>query len=528
VKSLATRPMRLAITALVILAGGAGLVGTGRWGQQVEYWREEAGIAQPQMATSIKDIPVQELTGIVLGALMAGFRSQAANFCWWKSQQYWEEEGHWPRVLPMMKAACVLDPYFPEFWEVTSWHEAYNLAAEYEIRDLPQDQYIDMGIKTLTTGLLYNPHAVQLYELLGWTYRDKRGDLDKAIYYSRQAATVFHVRAEVTKQTAIIQPRFVAHMYEEAGKPDEALLQYQELMIDHPEDSVGIGATLTIRDRYLEADRARRQSRLVEAERLVRLHLHDDPMDKIGLHMLAQIREAKGDTYGALAAWEAGAMVWKDTFAQRKYVESLRLIGRDQYQLQGIPKKNMLIAKRVADHLLQPRQILGDGVMQRGCGVVLRYIPRGGTERPLNPETPLRPGDVLVAKPEMYPGPQGVRAVFYYHGREIGQDSEPPYTTTITEDMLPNESEVSGLTQFAKVELFVPSEQPKYPARFDLREIKMQGRGAPGPSPVAPPSSPMAGPGGGGPGVQTPPSSPMAGPGGAGPGGQSPPSSPRT
>jgi hypothetical protein len=322
-----------------------------------------------------------------------------------------------------------------------------------------------------------------------------------AIYYAQQAAAVYHLRAGITKQTAIIQPRFVAHMYEEAGKPDEALLQYQELMIDHPDDTVGIGATLTIRDRYILGSRARRAGDLDEAERQVKLHLHDDPMDKIGLHMLAQIREAKGDTYGALAAWEAAAMVWKDTFAQRRYVESLRLIGRDQYQLQGIPKKNMLIAKRVADYLLQPREIEGGGVMQRGCGVVLRYKPRGSPERPLNPETKLRPGDVLVARPDKLMGGRSLRAVFYYHGREIGQDSEAPYTVTITEDMLPNASNVSGLTQFVKVELFVPGEQPEFPARFDLREINMEGRGEPEPAPATPPSSPMAGPGGAGPGA---------------------------
>jgi tetratricopeptide (TPR) repeat protein len=497
----------------------AALTQVGRFGHQVQLWRVEAGVAQPSMATSIKDVPLEELTGIVLGALFAGFRSQAANFCWWKSQQYWEEEGKWPRVLPMMKAACALDPYFPEFWEVTGWHEAYNLAAEYETRHLPQDEYIKMGLETLETGLRYNPKAIQLYEQVGWTYRDKLGDPATALKYSRQAATVYHVRAGITKQTPLIQPRFIAHMYEELGKPEDALLQYQEIMQDYPADSVGIGASLTIRDRYLQAFRAKQASEYDSAASLLQRHLEHDPGDKLALHMLAQTKEAEGDTYGALAAWEAAASVWKDTYAQQNYVRMLREINRRDTQLRSMPFFDMVISRKVADFLLQPQQTATGAVMPRGQGVSLyKKAPGAETPSPLGAKDPVNVGDEIHARPFQMRDLSGCEARFYLHGREVGRDSTPPFTFVYTEDMRPGPGNASAIDLMLKVEFFVPDEQARgYPPRFDLRQVAFEEEPQPadqaGPSGPTPP--PAMGPGGqggpGGPGgpVGTAPGAPM-------------------
>ena len=482
------RPIRVSLSILVCLGLVAVLIQVGRFGHQVQHWRVEAGIAQPSVVASIKDVPLEELTGIVLGALFAGFRSQAANFCWWKSQQYWEEEGHWPRVLPMMKAACALDPYFPEFWEVTGWHEAYNLAAEYETRHLPQDEYVKMGIKTLETGLRYNPQAVQIYEQVGWTYRDKLGDPETAIRYARQAATVYHVRAGITKQTPLIQPRFVAHMYEELGKPEEALLQYQELMQDYPSDTVGIGATLTIRDRYLEAYRAIQTRDLDAAEERLVTHLTHDPGDKIALHMLAQLKESQSDTYGALAAWEAAAMVWKDTFAQQHYVRLLNEVNRRQTQLRGMPFFDMVISRKVADYMLLPRETATGAAMPRGMGVAL-YIkpPRADAPSPLGPRMDIQPGDEIHARPFELANTSGCEARFYVHGREVARDTTPPYTFTFTDDMRAGPGTASGLEMLVKVEFFVPSEQAAgYPPRFDLRNVQLPEKAPTDARPAAP------------------------------------------
>lgn len=497
------RSVRIGLSILASLGLATLLIQVGRFGHQVQSWRVEAGVAQPSVVSSIKDVPIEELTGIVLGALFAGFRSQAANFCWWKSQQYWEEEGHWPRVLPMMKAACALDPYFPEFWEVTGWHEAYNLAAEYESRHLPQDEYVKMGIKTLETGLRYNPQAIQIYEQIGWTYRDKLGDPETAIKYARQAATVYHVRAGITKLTPVIQPRFVAHMYEELGKPEEALLQYHELMQDYPSDSVGIGASLTIRDRYLEAYRAMQARDADTSEELLVTHLTYDPSDKIALHMLAQLKEAEGDTYGALAAWEAAAMVWKDTYAQRHYVRMLNEVNRRQTQLRGMPFFDMVISRKVADYMLLPRQTATGAAMPRGMGVALYITPAGAeAPKPLGPKDAVLPGDTIHARPFELPDTRGCEARFYLHGREVARDTTPPYSFGFTSDMRPGPGTVTGLEMLLKVEFFVPAEQAMdFPPRFDLRAIQLSERPAGGevPSPARPTAPPPGMPSGSGP-----------------------------
>lgn len=499
------RPVRILASFVAGVLLFALLGGANTFGAQVQYWRVEQGMAQPSLAKSLKDVPLGELTGIVLGAVFAGFRSQAANFCWWKSQQYWEQEGHWPRVLPMMKAACALDPYFPEFWEMTGWHEAYNLAAEYEIRDLPIDRYVHMGLKTLHTGLRYNPHAVQLYEQVAWTHRDKYGELHDAIKYSRQALAAWHVRAQVTKQTPSIQPRYVAHQWEDLGRPDNALLQYAELFYDYPEDTVCIGASLTIRDRYLPAWLAVKRGELDRAIELVTLHLKDDPADSIGLHMLANLLHDKNDVWGELAAWEAGATEWNNVYAQRKYNEMLKQTGRAEKQLTYIPMQNLLNAKRVADYLVQPKRTRDDRTTPRGMGVTLRYRPAGappGSETVLSVDEPIAEGDTLVASP-WWNELEGVRceAVFYFHGREVGRDSTAPYTFTIPEGLLPPPHAAPAAGTYLKVELHVPGEPLP---RFDMREVKLaserlRGHAEPGreaPMPMGPgPAIPATGPG---------------------------------
>lgn len=517
-----SRPVRVLLSFVV----GVGLVGllipVAGWGDQIQYWRVEQGLAQESVAQSIKDVPVEELTGIVFGALFAGFRSQAANFCWWKSQQYWEEEGHWPRVLPMMKTACALDPYFPEFWEVTGWHEAYNLAAEYETRDLPIAKYVRMGIDTLTAGLKYNPDAVQLYEQLGWTQRDKFGNLEEALVCARQAALVHHVRAEVTKQTAIIQPRFAAHQFEALSRPDDAILQYAELMLDEPWDSVGIGASLTIRDRYLEAYRMLKAGNPNRAEELIRLHLADDPTDTLGLHFLAVCREANNDKWGALAAWEAAASLWSDAYAQRRYVEYLKDTRRRELQLSDVWIDTLFMSKRTADYCVQPRETASGQVIIAGMGTALTIRRGAGEETPLRPGISLQVGDVISARPYSLP-PVGVDAnhiptIFYLHGREVARDNEAPYSFTVTPGMLPAGLGESELEVFVKVEQFIRGEEVP---RFDLRAVKaarprkaVAAGGAPGSAPATVPGP--GGPGPGGPGGTMGGPGPAPGPGGPG------------
>jgi tetratricopeptide (TPR) repeat protein len=497
------RPLRVLISFVVCIGLGALLVPVSRWGAQIQYWRVEQGLAQQPIKESLSDIPVEELTGIVVGALMAGFRSQAANFCWWKSQEYWEEDGHWPRVLPMMKAACALDPYFPEFWEVTAWHESYNLAAEYENRDLPIRRYVDMGLETLHKGLSYNPEATQLYEQLGWTYRDKLGDLDSALQCARQATMVYHKRPDDDKQTYILQPRFAAHLLESLGREDEALSQYSELMLSYPYDGVAIGASFTIRDRYLAAERALRAGDPATGEELVRLHLADDPTDALGLHLLAECRAAYGDPWGALAAWEAAAAIWRDPYAQKRYVKCLNDTRRRELQLGGVWIDQLLLSRRVEDWCLQPRR-LADGSVATGMGVQLRFIPVGETEeRALRSEETIQPGDTIVAKPDVLPSvadPNRLTVVFYMHGREVARDTQAPYSFVITDGMLAHSLENAAINQFVKVEMFVPSE---IVPRFDLRSVKSgvattPGLGAPPPSAggepqAAPQGSPGAG-----------------------------------
>jgi hypothetical protein len=529
-----SRPVRVLLSFVV----GVGLVGllipVAKWGDQIQYWRVEQGLAQESVAQSIRDVPVEELTGIVFGALFAGFRSQAANFCWWKSQQYWEEEGHWPRVLPMMKTACALDPYFPEFWEVTGWHEAYNLAAEYETRDLPIAKYVRMGLDTLTTGLKYNPDAVQLYEQLGWTHRDKFGNLEEALMYARQATLVYHMRAEVTKQTAIIQPRFAAHQLEALARPDEAIQQYAELMLDQPWDTVGIGASLTIRDRYLEAYRALKSGDAGRAEELIRIHLADDPTDTLGLHFLAVCREASGDKWGALAAWEAAAALWSDAYAQRRYVEYLKETRRRELQLSDVWIDALFMSKRTADYCVQPRETASGQVIIAGMGTALTIRRGSGAEVPLHPGMRIEAGDVITARPYSLPpvgvDPNHIPTIFYVHGREVARDNEAPYTFTVTKGMLPAGLGQSDLEIFIKVEQFVRGEEVP---RFDLRAVKaMRANDAPSGGAVVGGGSGAVGPtaaaGTAGPGGPGRPPTPPAPPGQPGQPGQPPTSKAKT
>jgi tetratricopeptide (TPR) repeat protein len=302
---------------IVIVLLIIGLVAMSPLNQQITRDRMLLQYAEPTPIAQIVKFNPAGITTAVMGAILGGFRGVARNILWMKMDEAWDS-GRWHDCLFIMRTVTLVDPHFIEGWKTTSWHLMYNMTVETDDEDLKQ-LYLREGADVLKEGISWNPDTYELYWELGWDYFDKVDDYDQAARWFKDAIQFDHPE---------YIERMMAHGYERKPDIQKALDWYDYCLKRYPFDGTAIGATITIRQRYLVAWRLMEQGKYDDAIREVSKQLAVEPKDTIGNKLLATIYERKGDLNRALEAWEFIRDNFAlDSFAQRKVKELKAELG---------------------------------------------------------------------------------------------------------------------------------------------------------------------------------------------------------
>lgn len=256
------------------------------------------GYARPTQVTKILQYDAPAMTGVIVGAMLGGFREVAASMLWMKTHSMWHSgRGTYWDALYLMRMTTLLDPHWLEPWRITAWHCAYNLYVETDDPEV-QAQLLQMGVDVLKEGISWNPDRWDLYFELGWTYFDKIRDYDEAARWLGAAIQFEHPE---------YVERLIAHGYERLPDIPKALEWYDYCLKRRPNDHTAIGATITIRERYLPAWRMMEEGRYDEAIAHVDKYLTVSPTNTIALHLKAHIYEQAGDYMRAREQWQLAA-----------------------------------------------------------------------------------------------------------------------------------------------------------------------------------------------------------------------------
>jgi len=414
------------------------LVGLQSFHDHISRRRGDLRAAQPwepyatgpeRIKTEALKLPIEELTGLVFGGLIAGFRHQAANITYWRMQRYWED-GHWPRVLGMLKLTCFLDPHFQAAWSMLGWHQAYNLSAEMDKQTfppIPPERYVSDGMKSYERGLDYNPGSYMLYEDAAWTAFDKAGDMRIATEFLEKALLTWDPEPDVTKKGPLVYTRMLGHAGEKALDMEAALEAYQRVLRMDPDDSVGIGATFTIRERYLPAIRAAERGDIDRAIRLLTEVQWRRPGDPFVPGLLARIYEkAKKDKGAALAAWERSGREWRQKVARAEAYRLMAELGRLD-DLGPLVADSQVDVRKLYEYVVWQMNPGGMGVL-----INIRLGPDGKTIS----DPRVEDGQVVRIDPS--PDPMGRvaslppgTARWFLNGVLIAEDNTSPYTCTL-------------------------------------------------------------------------------------------------
>ncbi len=307
--------------AVILVIVAALIAGSIPLDEDIRYRRLVLGMKQPMPLTKIVDFDPTALTGVMIGAVLGGFREVAAAMMWAKVHTFWHQgKGTWFECLYVMRTVTLLDPHWIEPWRVMSWHMAYNLYVETD--DAEQRAILlDKAIDCLKEGISWNPEEVHLYMELAWTYFNKLDDYEKAAKWFRATMQMEH--------PAFID-RMIAHAYEQLPDIPKALDWYDYCLKRNPNDSIAKGAILTIRERYLPAWRLMEEGDYEGALAMIDQHLEADPRDSIGRHVRAHIYEEAGELENAFQAWQQIADDSPlDDLARRKAAELGTDLGKD-------------------------------------------------------------------------------------------------------------------------------------------------------------------------------------------------------
>jgi len=166
--------------------------------------------------------------GLVLAAL-GGFRGLAANALMLQAHGAWEEQ-QWVRVRSSLEMATLLQPRVALFWDLASWHLAWNAAVAAEhYSDEPSEtrrrmearKWVEAGRSLLERGTRSVPEKALLFQRLGDLYWQRLADYQSAAVYYREALSKGDAPAYLE--------RFVGYALDRAGDKQAALEYFQEL-----------------------------------------------------------------------------------------------------------------------------------------------------------------------------------------------------------------------------------------------------------------------------------------------------------
>ena len=168
--------------------------------------------------------------GMMLAAL-GGFRGLAANALMLQAHGAWEQQ-QWVRVRSALETAVLLQPRVALFWDLASWHLAWNASVAAEQysgetsetrRRMEARQWVEAGRALLERGTKAVPEKALLFQRLGDLYWQRLADYSAAAACYREALT----KADASPYLE----RFVGYALDKAGRKEEALAYFQNLRI---------------------------------------------------------------------------------------------------------------------------------------------------------------------------------------------------------------------------------------------------------------------------------------------------------
>jgi hypothetical protein len=161
-------------------------------------------------------------------AALGGFRALVADGLWIQAHIDWTRT-EWGKMLFLFNNVTALQPRNIMFWEMSSWHMAYNASAaamqdttqpRLALRLKHQHEYFLVGEGLLERGIENNPDHYNLYDALGDLLRDKLQD--------HYGAYVQFGKAAKFPDSPAYEKRFSA--YELSYVPGYERQAYDELM----------------------------------------------------------------------------------------------------------------------------------------------------------------------------------------------------------------------------------------------------------------------------------------------------------
>lgn len=166
--------------------------------------------------------------GLVLAAL-GGFRGLAANALLLQAHGAWQEQ-QWVRVRSALEVATLLQPRVALFWDLASWHLAWNAAVAAERyssepsetrRRVEARRWVEAGRELLERGTRAVPEKSLLFQRLGDLYWQRLADYQAAAACYREALTKGDAPPYLE--------RFVGYALAKAGDKEGALAYFREL-----------------------------------------------------------------------------------------------------------------------------------------------------------------------------------------------------------------------------------------------------------------------------------------------------------
>lgn len=170
--------MRRVGTAVVVLVGMAVLMRPLE--DRIQSQRATLRYGVAPMTADIRERIGQ---GMAIG-LLAGFRGVVADFLWINNHGYWENR-EWIRMYRNMELCTTLQPRAITFWDIGSWHMAWNIS--YAVSIDPENrtraealkrerEWIETGRAFLEEGVHHNWDRWELFHALGMLHWQKRRD----------------------------------------------------------------------------------------------------------------------------------------------------------------------------------------------------------------------------------------------------------------------------------------------------------------------------------------------------------------
>lgn len=219
------------------MSRGVGLILTGLlfvgWGVLKLPWENRMARAQRLASVGFSGptaVAIREKLGQGLAlAALGGFRGLAANALMLQAHGAWEEQ-QWVRVRSALEMAVLLQPRVALFWDLASWHMAWNAAVAAEQfsgepmetrRRLEARKWVEAGRDLLERGTRAIPEKALLFQRLGDLYWQRLADYQAAAACYRQALSKGDAPPYLE--------RFVGYALEKSGDRKGALEYFREL-----------------------------------------------------------------------------------------------------------------------------------------------------------------------------------------------------------------------------------------------------------------------------------------------------------